>query len=68
MSGRTKVGAANQNDSAAIALGAPRAMRYEVGPAAEFERVEVPGGGVPVGRTATRLRDQPLYEIQPYSY
>lgn len=52
----------------AIALGALRAMGCEVGAAAEFERVEVLGGGVPAGWLATRLQDQPLYEIQPYSY
>ncbi|MGI5292936.1 asparaginase [Nonomuraea polychroma] len=39
----------------AIALGVLQAMGCEVGAAAEFEQVEVLGGGVPVGRIATRL-------------
>ncbi|MGS2647208.1 hypothetical protein [Streptosporangium sp. LJ11] len=57
-----------QHGSAAGALGVLRAMGYEAGAAAGFERARVPGGGVPVGRIATRRRDQPLYETQPYSY
>ena len=36
--------------------------------ALEFERVEVLGGGVPGDGSPPDSHDQPLYEIQPYSY
>jgi L-asparaginase II len=40
--------------TSAIALGVLRRMGCDVGPAAAFERVDVLGGGVPVGRIVTR--------------